>query len=90
MFFSDTRVLRQQFNSKGPSVPYILIYKNRSNFLIASRSSLSGSTGVFPTLEVITETTETAIQQSVLQELRKQKTKLTIAQKKRENLFKQS
>ena len=71
---SNTRVLRQQklyCNSRNTSAPYILIYKKRNNFLIAPPNSLNGFAEGFPASEVITETPETVIQQSVLQELAK-------------------
>ena len=49
-----------------------------TNFLTALPNSLNGTAGPAP--ELITETAEIMIQQSVLQELEKQKAKLTIAQ----------
>ena len=77
---SDTGILKQQklhCNSRDTSVPYILICKRRFNFLTAPPDSLNGPTGVHPASEVITETAETLIQQSVFQDLffKKQKKK---------------
>ena len=46
---SDTRILRQQklqCSSSDISVPYILIYKKKSNFLVASPNSLNGTAEV--------------------------------------------
>ena len=45
---SDTRILRQQklqCCSRDIRVPYILIYKKRSNFLVAPPNSLNGNEG---------------------------------------------
>ena len=81
---SDTRILRQQklqCNSRDTSVPYILIYKKNS-FLVVPPILLNGTAGVSSTSELISETAETMIQQSVLQELEKQKTKLATDQQK--------
>ena len=78
---NDTRILRKQklpCSSRNISVPYILIYEKITNFLTALPNSLNGTAGPAP--ELITETAEIMIQQSVLQELEKQKAKLTIAQ----------
>ena len=72
---SDTRILRQQklrCSSSDISVPYLLIYKKKSNFLVASPNSLNGTAGVNSTFELISEAADTMIQQSVLQELEKQ------------------
>ena len=77
-FISDTRILRKQklqCSSKDISVPYILIYEKRTNFLTALPNSLNGTAKVGPTPELITEKVEIMIGQSVLQELEKQKTK---------------
>ena len=46
---SDTRILRQQklqCSSSDISVPYILIYKKKSNFLVAPPNSLNGTAEV--------------------------------------------
>ena len=46
---SDTRVLRQQklqCSSRDISVPYILIYKKKSNFLVDPLNSLNGTAEV--------------------------------------------
>ena len=78
---SDTRILRKQkllCSSKDSSVPYILIYEKITKFLTALPNSLNVTAEVGPTPELITETAEIMIRQSVLQELEKQKTKLTI------------
>ena len=59
---SDTRILRQQklrCSSRDISVPYILSYKNKSNFIVASPNSLNA--GVSSTSEMISETAETMI-----------------------------
>lgn len=51
---SDARLLKQQKlqrNSRHKSVPYILIYERKNNFLIAPPDSLNGPTGVHPTSE---------------------------------------
>ena len=80
---SDTRILRKQkllCSSKDSSVPYILIYEKITKFLTALPNSLNVTAEVGPTPELITETAEIMIRQSVLQELEKHKTKLTIAQ----------
>ena len=84
---SDTRILRQQkpqCSSRDISVLYILIYKKKSNFLIAPSNSLNGTAGVISTAELISETAETVnmIRHSVLQELEKQKAKLAVDQEK--------
>ena len=82
---SDTRISRQQKlkrSSRDISIPYILIYKKRSNFLVAPPISLNGTTGVSSTSELISETAETMIRQSVLLELEKQKAKLAMDQQK--------
>ena len=80
---SDARISLQQkrkCSSKNISVSYILIYKRITNFLTAPLISLNGTVKAGSTSELITETAETMIRQSVLQELEKQKTKLTIVQ----------
>ena len=64
------------------SVPYILIYKKRNNFLVAPPISLDGSAGVSSTSELISETAESIIWQFVLQELEEQKAKLAMDQQK--------
>ena len=72
---SDTRILRQQklrCSSSDISVRYLLIYKKKSNFVVASPNSLNCTAGVSSTFELISETADTMIQQSVLQELEKQ------------------
>ena len=79
----DTRILRKQkllCSSKDSSVPYTLIYEKITKFLTAVPNSLNVTAEVGPTPELITETAEIMIRQSVLQELEKHKTKLTIAQ----------
>ena len=89
---SDTRILRQQKlqgSSTDISVPYILIYKKRSNFLVAPLNSLNGTTGVSSTSELISETTEAMIRQSVFLELEKQR-KISYGSAERENQFEQS
>ena len=43
---SDTRILRQKnlsCNSRDISIPYILIYKKRNNFLVAPPNSLNST-----------------------------------------------
>ena len=78
---SDIRILRQQkmqCSSRDISVPYILIYKKKSNFLVAPPNSLNGPAGVSSTSELISGTAETMIRQFVLQELEKQKAKLAV------------
>ena len=81
---SDTRILRQklQCHARDISVPYLLIYKKKSNFLVAPPNSLNGTAGVSFTSELISEAAETMIQQSVLLELEKQKAKLAMDQQK--------
>ena len=86
---SDTRILRQQklqCCSSDTSVPYIFIYKKRSNFMVAPADSLNGTAGVSSTSELISETAETMNQQSVLQEVEKQKTKLPMDQQKEKTI----
>ena len=81
---SDTRILRQQklqCNSRDTSVPYILIYKKRK-FLLAPPNSLNGTAGVSSTSELILETAESIIRQSVPLELEKQKAKSAMNQQK--------
>ena len=66
---SDTRILRQQklqCCSRDASAAYILIYKRRSNFMVAPPNLLNGIAGVSSTSELILKTAETMIQQSVL------------------------
>ena len=61
---SDTRILKQQnlqCSSSDISVPYILIYKKKINFLVAPPNSLNGTAGVSTTSELISETAETMI-----------------------------
>ena len=80
---SNTRILRKQkllCSSKDISVPYKLIYEKTTDFLSALPNSLNITAEVGPTPELITETAEIIIRQSVLQELDKQKAKLTIPQ----------
>ena len=82
---SDTRILRQQklqCSSRDISVPYILIYKKRSDFLVVPPNSLNSTARVSSTSELISETAETLIQQSVLLELKKNKAKLAMDQQK--------
>ena len=84
---SDTRILRQQkvqYSARDISDPHILICKKRSNFLAAPPISLNDNPGVSSTSEVIIETAETMIQQSVLEKLEKQNAKLAIDQEKEE------
>ena len=53
---SDTIILRQQklqCSSNDISVPYVLIFKKKSNFLVAPLNSLNGTVGVSPTFEMI-------------------------------------
>ena len=79
---SNTSILRQQklqCNSRDTGVTYILIYK-KNNFLVAPPNSLNGTAGVSSTSELISETAELMIQQSVLIELEKQKAKLAMDQ----------
>ena len=64
------------------SVPYILIYKKGNNFLIAPPNLLNGTARVSSTSQLISETVESMIQQSVLLELEKQKAKLAMDQQK--------
>ena len=76
---SGTRILRQQkllCSSRDIYVPYILIYKKGVNFLVAPPNSLNDTARVSSTYELISETAETMIRQSVLLELEKQKSKL--------------
>ena len=51
-------------------------------FLLAPPNSLNGTTGVSLTSELISETAESMIRQSVLLELEKQKAKLAMDQQK--------
>ena len=79
----DTRILRKQkllCSSKDSSVPYILIYQKITKFLTALPNSVNVTAEVGPTPELNTKTAEIVVRQSVLQELEKQKTKLTIVQ----------
>ena len=55
-FISDTGILKQeklQCNSRDMSVPYILIYKRRNNFLTVSPDKLNGPARVHPTKAVM-------------------------------------
>ena len=82
---SDTRILRQQklqCNSRNIIVTYILICKKKNNFLAAPPNSLNGTAGVSSTSELISETAESTIRESVLLELEKQKAKLAMGQQK--------
>ena len=84
---SDTRILRQQklqCGSRDISARYILICKKKSHFLVASPNSLNGPARVSSTPELISETVETMIRQSILQALEKQKAKLALEQNKEE------
>ena len=84
---SDTRILRQQklqCSSRDISVSYILIYKKKSNFEVAPPNSLNVTVGVSSTSELISETAETMIRQSTLQELERQKGELDMDQEKEE------
>ena len=84
---NNTRILRQQklrCRSRDISVSYILIFKKKKNFLVAPPNSLNGTAGVSSTSELILETAETMIRQSVLQELEKQKANLAVDQEKEE------
>ena len=78
-----------QCSSTNVIVPYISIYKKRSHFLVALPNSLNGTAGVSSTYEVISETAETIIQQSILQELEKTENEISHGPG-RENQFKQS
>ena len=63
---NDTRNLRQQnlqCSSKNMTVPYILIYKNRSNFLVTSTKSLNDTAGFSSTPDLISERAETMTRQ---------------------------
>ena len=76
-FICDTRVLRQkefQCNSSDINVPYILICERRNNLLMPPSSLLNDIPSSDSTPDII-------IQQSVIKELEKQKTKKAIAQK---------
>ena len=78
---SGTRILRQQklqFSLKDISVPYRLIYERITKFLTAPSILLNGTAETSSISELMTETAETMIRQSVLQELVKQKAKLYI------------
>ena len=79
-----------QCSSTNVLVPYISIYKKRSNFLVALPNSLNGTAGVSSTYEVISEKAETVIQQSILQELEKTESEITHGPGGRENQFEQS
>ena len=69
-------------SSRDINVPYILIYKKKTNFLVAPSNSLNGTAGDSSTSEPISEVAETMIRQSVLLELEKQKPKLAMDQQK--------
>ena len=78
---SGTRILRQQklqCSLKYISVPFRLIYERITKFLTTPSISLNGTAETSSTSELMTETAETMIRQSVLQELVKQKAKLYI------------
>ena len=82
IIISDTRIFRQQklqCNSRNTTVSYILIYK-KNDFLVALPNSLNVTAGVSSTSELISETAESVIRQSVLLELEKQKVKLAMDQ----------
>ena len=82
IIISDTRIFRQQklqCNSRNTTVSYILIYK-KNDFLVALPNSLNVTAGVSSTSELISETAESVIRQSVLLELEKQKAKLAMDQ----------
>ena len=84
---NNTRILTQQklrCRSRDISVPYILIFKKKKKFLVAPPNSLNGTAGVSSTSELILETAETMIRQSVLQKLEKQKANLAVDQEKKE------
>ena len=71
-FISDTRILRIQkllCSSKDISVSYILICEKITNFLTALPNSLNGTAEVGPAPELITDTANNMIRQSILQEL---------------------
>ena len=74
---SDTRILRQQkrqCNARDTSIPYINLWKNFSG--------TAGTAGVSSTFELLSETAESMIWQSVLLELEKQKAELAMDQQK--------
>ena len=50
-----------QCSSKNMTVPYILIYKKRSNVLVTSTKSLNDTAGFSSTPDLISETAETMI-----------------------------
>ena len=78
-FISDTTVLRQkkfQCNSRDVTIPYILIYERKNNLLIPPSGLLNDTAGILSS----DSTQDIMIQQSVIKELEKQKTKIAIAQ----------
>ena len=90
---SDTRILRQQklwCSSRDISVPYILTYKKKSNFLVAPPNSLNGAAGVSSIFELISEIAETMIGQSLFSRTRKTESKTSCGPGERGNQFKQS
>ena len=79
IFISDTTVLRQkkfQCNSRDVTIPYILIYERKNNLLIPPSGLLNDTAGILSS----DSTQDIMIQQSVIKELEKQKTKIAIAQ----------
>ena len=67
-FISDTTVLRQkkfQCNSWDVSVPYILNYERRNNFLMSLSSLLNDTAGILSSESI----PDIMIQQSVVKEL---------------------
>ena len=67
-FISDTTVLRQkkfQCNSGDVSVPYILNYERRNNFLMLLSSLLNDTAGILSSDSI----PDIMIQQSVIKEL---------------------
>ena len=77
-FIRDIRFLSQkkfQCNSRDISVPYTQIYEKRNNLLIPPSSLLNDTAGKLSS----DSTLDVMIQQSVIKELEKQKTKITIA-----------
>ena len=68
LFISDTTVLRQkkfQCNSWDVSVPYILNYERRNNFLMSLSSLLNDTAGILSSESI----PDIMIQQSVVKEL---------------------
>ena len=71
-FISDTTVLRQkkfQCNSWDVSVPYILNYERRNNFLMLLSSLLNDTAGILNTRYQSDSIPDIMIQQSVIKEL---------------------